>query len=117
REVSVDFGGPFKLRMTHQRADFDVSVLDRNCAKAGDGIEVDQQGRAAKPHVECGDQALAAGEQARILGAEQLDGMPTRARLRLGERGRLHVLPPSLIFLYCRCPRWAVNPCRREAGW
>src|SRR5262249_18283009 len=36
REVSVDFGGPFKLRMTHQRADFDVSVLDRNCAKAGD---------------------------------------------------------------------------------
>src|SRR2546430_5200607 len=116
--MSMNFGRLFGLRMAHQRADLDVSILGRNSIEAGDSIDVDQQSRPAEPHVERSDQALSAGEQPRVIGAEQLDSMRKRARLCIGKRCRLQVLPPKQLgFLYSRCRERAVNPCRQAAGW
>src|SRR5262245_32996960 len=87
--------------MAHQRADLDMAVAARDAVEPGNVVDVHQQIGGIEPHVESGDQALAAGEHPRlpIMAAEQLDRMIEGTGLRIGERRRFHALPPTLSSL------------------
>ena len=85
-----------RRRVPHQRADLDLPVFDRDAVEPADAVDVDQQARRIEPHVERGDQALAAGQHARaVMRAERFDRMLERARFRIGEWRRLHAAPSS----------------------
>src|SRR5262249_41898192 len=58
RGVARDNVGPLKLRMTCKRTDFDKFALLGDAVEPFDAIDVDQQGRRRKPHVEGCDQTL-----------------------------------------------------------
>ncbi len=90
RRVFGDQLGTFGLRMAHQRAEFDFAVFMRNAAEPADAVDVDQQSGRRQPHVERGDQALPAGQQTRILLAEERNRFLDRARLFVGKWRRLH---------------------------
>ena len=91
RRMFGDLARAFGLGVAHQRADFELAVLAINAVEAGDAVDVDQQARRGQPHVERGEQALAAGEQAGFAArAEQVDGLVERARSCIGEWRRFH---------------------------
>ena len=92
RRVLGDDVGSFGGGVAGQRTDLDRAVLARDAVEPADAVDIDQQGRLRQPHIERGDQALPAGEQAGVLMlAEQRDGFLERARLFVGEWRRLHV--------------------------
>ena len=69
RRVARDQVRAFGLGVAGERADLDVAVLQRDAVEPVDVIDVDQQRRVRQPHVQRGDQALAAGEDARVAAA------------------------------------------------
>ena len=93
RRVLGDDVGALGGGVARQCADLDHAVFERDAVEAVDAVDVDQQGRRRQPHVEGGDQALPAGEQARVRLAEQRNGLLGRARLFVGEWRRFHVSP------------------------
>src|SRR5262245_4555143 len=95
-----NLGGAFRLRVAHQRADFDMRVSQRDAVEPADAVDVDQQRRLAQPHVERRDQALSACEQPRIVACQQFDRVGDRASLGVCKRCRLQpVLPATLSSL------------------
>ena len=67
RRVPAMIVGALGGGMARQRADLHHAVLERDAVEPADAVDVDQQGRRRQPHVERGDQALPAGEQAGVL--------------------------------------------------
>ena len=67
RRMPGDHVGALGLRVARERADLDLAVLQRDLIQPTDAIDVDQHGGRRQAHVERGDQALAAGEQAGVL--------------------------------------------------
>ncbi len=120
RRMAGDLGRALGLSMASQRSDLELAVLQRDPVETGDMIDVDQQRRMGEPHVESRDQALAAGQNARIAAvraaaAEQLDCMVEGLRPGVGERRRLHANPPFEFFLFCRGIRdWAMRRVTRR---
>ena len=92
-----------------------VPFLTAMPAEPADAIQVDQKLRRRQPHVERGDQALAAGEQPRLASArQQLDGMIERFRLGIGKWRRLHASP--LVFLVGDCVAGGGGRSMRQVG-
>ena len=118
RRMPGDLGGAFGLGVAGQRADLDLAGFHRDAGKPADAIQVDQQLRRRQPHVERGDQALAAGEQPRLaVGArQQLDRMIERFRLGIGKWRRLHARSSRVAFSYCVGERRGGQHGRRPKG-
>src|SRR5262249_39230010 len=108
-----DLGRALGGDMPHQRADLDLAACDSDPVEAADAVDVDEQRRAGEPHVEGGNQALAAGEQlgVAVVALEQLDRMRDRAGPGISEWCRLQRASP-LVGLYCRCRERRVNAAR-----
>src|SRR6266511_6073619 len=114
RGVAGDLGRALGLGVAHQRPDLDPPVVARDTVEPADAVEVDEQARRAEPHVEGGDQALAAGQQAGLVMGQELDRVRDRASLRIGKWRRLHARPPVLFALfYCGRERPARHYLRR----
>ena len=97
-----DRGTALGLRMAHQRANFDMAVTARYFSKLAQAIDIDEERRRGKPHVEGRHEALATGQNPRVRGAiEQRDGVIERTRFRIGEWRRFHLerLPDSIFRL------------------
>ena len=94
RRMRRDLGRALRLRVAHERTDLDLTVTERDTIEARHAIDVNDELRPAQPHVQRGDQALSAGQEARILRAHQLDGVIERAGSLIGERRRLHAILP-----------------------
>jgi len=94
RRVACNVGRALGLGMPHQRADLDLPVGDDNRIEPRNGIDVDQRGRTVEPHVEGGNETLAAGKQPRLLLLQQVDGVGNRASPGIGEWRRLQAALP-----------------------
>ena len=97
-----DRGTALGLRMADHRADFDMPVAARYLPKLAQAIDIDQERRRGKPHVEGRHEALATGQNPRVRGAiEQRNGVIERTRFRIGEWRRFHLerLPDSIFRL------------------
>ena len=97
-----DGGTPLGLRMAHQRADFEMPIAPGYLAKLAQAVDIDQERRRRKPHVEGRHKTLASGQNPRIRGAiEQRDRVIERTRFRIGEWRRFHLgrLPNSIFRL------------------
>src|SRR6478609_4997224 len=97
-----DGGTPLGLRMAYQRADFDMPIAPGYRAKLAQAVDIDQERRRRKPHVEGRHKTLASGQNARIRGAiEQRDRVIERTRFRISEWRRFHLgrLPKSIFRL------------------
>src|SRR3954462_14005479 len=81
--------------MADQRADFDVPVVRGYFIETAHAVDVDEQGGMAQSHIESGDQALSAGEEACVVVRQQFDRVRDRASLGIGKRCRLQSVPPS----------------------
>ncbi len=120
RRVAGDLRRAFGLRVAHQRADLDGAVLHRNALERIEAVDVDQERRTGQPHVERGDQALAAGEQTRVgMLREEREGVVERPGFGVCERRRLHrATSPRLYFRCAYCGReWrGVNATKTVRG-
>src|SRR5262245_60037529 len=104
RGVAGDNVGPLNLGMPRQRADFDKFVLLGDAVETLDPIDVDQQGRRRKAHVEGCDQALPTREHPRIvlvLGQKR-DGFLKRPHLFVCKWRRFHLSSPLLARCFAR---------------
>jgi hypothetical protein len=70
--------------MRGERADAQA-LARRADAREREPGDVDEELRRGKPHVQCGDEALAAGEDLRAGVFEQLQRLGERLRLRIGK--------------------------------
>src|SRR3954470_16839912 len=86
RGVSGDFRGMLQRGVARERPDLDSAVFHADVVEA-DAIDVDQQRRVRQPHVQRGDQALAAREQLRVarMRRKLRDRVLRRACFRIGE--------------------------------
>src|SRR5262249_40085448 len=81
-----------QLVLRRHRADDDVSAIGANALKIGNAGEVDQMRRSCEAELHHGDEAVPAGEGARVLAKliEQPDGFSDRCRTMVGERSGYH---------------------------
>ena len=115
RREPGDVGRLLGLGLAHHRADAQMAVVAHDALELVETVDVDQQRRRAQAHGEGGDEALAAGEQARIgVLAHQRDGVLHRASLRIGERRGLQGSPP--VFFDCGRLARRVNGRRERAA-
>src|SRR5580704_12336100 len=94
RRLPCDDLRMFRLHEAHQGADLDHPVLVGDVVEAADAVDVDEKPRARQPHVQRGNESLAASEEARIaLATEQLERMLDRACLCITKWRGLHAAP------------------------
>src|SRR4051812_23047039 len=84
--------------MADQRADFDVPVVRGYFIETAHAVDVDEQGGMAQSHIESGDQALSAGEEACVVVRQQFDRVRDRASLGIGKRCRLQSFLPAAFW-------------------
>src|SRR3974390_3825167 len=100
RRVLRDRLGAFGRGWASEGADLDRADFARDAIEPTYAGDVDQQRGRRQPHVERGDKALAAREQASVLVlAEQCDRFLDRPRLSIGERRRLHARLPEFFLI------------------
>ena len=71
RRVLRDDRRAFGRGVAHQGADLHAAVAARDAVETGNAVDVHQEARRVEPHVERGDQALAARQHARPVAARR----------------------------------------------
>jgi hypothetical protein len=74
-----------ELRVRHERADAQAARAHVDAGEIAQSGDVDEELGPGEPHVERGNEALAAGEDPRARPFDQLERLGERFRLGIGE--------------------------------
>jgi hypothetical protein len=87
RQVPRDLRRVLDLAMPRERADTHRPAFDTDARQLGDPVDVDEHRRRGQPHPERGEQALAAGKDARVVAVmlEELEDLVERVRPCVGK--------------------------------
>ena len=83
-----------ELALAHEGADPQRSARLRHAVESGHAIDVDEHGRPGQPEVQHRGQALAAGQDLRLVAVatQVVERLVDRARIDVVERRRLHAV-------------------------
>src|SRR5258708_33180617 len=112
------FFGFFYLRVRYQRADLQDFFFDDYLFQRGQRRDINQDLRRGEPHVERGNEALAAGQDARAfsMALQQSEYLCQGTRLCISKRGRLQCLSSSSIY-YAPRPALQDGPFHEAVSW